>query len=216
MSLPLPSALHRRRIPWFRIAAIGGLLAVSLIALADRIALSRLTEQTRRNDANAQIGTLSARLIDLERLIAADRRHPKPASAAELTAMRRSLDAQITHLKEAQAAFARAGDVQALQARVTDIEARQEQDRVALTTVQATPRHASAIPRPLAPPFRVQGLELRGGEAFLSIAPIATNSLASIHLLHPGESERGWQLQRLDPHAALFRVNGTAQRVILP
>ncbi|GAJ29324.1 hypothetical protein [Acidomonas methanolica] len=216
MSLPLPSALHGRRIPWFRIAAIGWLLAVSLIALADRIALARLVEQTRRNDPNAQIGTLSARVIDLERLIAAERRQPKPASAAELTAMRRSLDVQIAHLKEAQAAFAHVGDVQALQARMTDIEARQEQDRVTLTTVQTTPRRTSAPPRPLAPPFRVGGIELRGGEPFLSIAPLATGSLASVRLLHPGESERGWQLQRLDPHAALFRVNGTAQRVILP
>ncbi|GBQ20229.1 hypothetical protein AA12717_0504 [Gluconacetobacter sacchari DSM 12717] len=216
MSLPQIFTLRGRRIPWLRIVAAGCLLAVSTIALTDHLTLSRLADQTRRNNPDVQLSVLVARMTDLERLADPDRHRPKPASQTELATARRLLEARITRLEEEQAAVVHTDDVRALQTRVTAIEAQREQERLALTTAPMVPRHASPPPRPLAPPFRVMGVELRGGERFLSFTPAMTASLASARLLHAGESERGWQLQALEPHAALFRVNGTAQRVALP
>ena len=71
----------------------------------------------------------------------------------------------------------------------------------------------SAIPKQ---PFRVLGVELRGGERWLSVRPKADGSLAATQFLREGEAIGDWRLLSIDAHAALFDVNGLRVRVALP
>ncbi len=64
--------------------------------------------------------------------------------------------------------------------------------------------------------FRILGVELRGGERFLSLFPRAGADSDDLRLLRPGETVGRWRLESLDADTAVFRVNGQTQRVQLP
>ncbi|MEN1398769.1 hypothetical protein [Pseudomonas aeruginosa] len=205
-----------RRTRWFKIAAGIWLLLISLIAVVNSVGLSRLTEQARRDTQETQIKALAEQVAELAQQAEAGKRQPKPVSQAEVAAARQTLETRLASLEQAQAAVAHASDLQALQDRVGAVETRQQELRSA-TPATLRPRVPVAVkPKVPTPPFRVVGLELRGGERFLSIAAPATNSLANVRLLREGDSDGGWQLQSIEAHAALFLVNGQPQRVALP
>ncbi|RMV36037.1 hypothetical protein ALP12_200384 [Pseudomonas savastanoi pv. phaseolicola] len=66
------------------------------------------------------------------------------------------------------------------------------------------------------PPFSVVGVEYRGGERFLSVAPPGSTQLSQLNLVRPGDMVAGsnWQLNSLDDSRALFSINGSTR--ILP
>ncbi|WP_122256929.1 MULTISPECIES: hypothetical protein, partial [Pseudomonas syringae group] len=66
------------------------------------------------------------------------------------------------------------------------------------------------------PPFSVVGVEYRGGERFLSVAPPGSTQLSQLNLIRPGDMVAGsnWQLNSLDDSRALFSINGSTR--ILP
>ncbi|KPB74294.1 hypothetical protein ACKUFS_03845 [Pseudomonas cannabina] len=66
------------------------------------------------------------------------------------------------------------------------------------------------------PPFSVVGVEYRGGERFLSVAPPGSTQLSQLNLIRPGDMVAGsnWQLYSLDDSRALFSINGSTR--ILP
>lgn len=67
------------------------------------------------------------------------------------------------------------------------------------------------------PPFDVIGLEHRGGQAFLAIAPIGSNQLSQIQLVRPGDGVSGtnWKLRSVDSTSASFDVAGVSQTIAL-
>ena len=67
------------------------------------------------------------------------------------------------------------------------------------------------------PPFDVVGLEYRGGQEFLAVAPIGSNQLSQIQLLRPGDGVSGtsWRLRSVDSASASFDVAGVSQTVAL-
>lgn len=205
-----------RRSRWFKIAAGIWLLFISLIAIVNSVGLSRLTEQARSDTQEAQIKVLASQVAELAQQAGAGRHQAKPASQAELAAARQALETRLTSLEQAQADVAHASDLQALQGRVGAVEARQQALRS--TAPAALRPRVPVVAKPKVPeaPFRIVGLELRGGERFLSIAAPATTSLANVRLLREGDSDSGWQLQSIEGRAALFLVNGQPQRVALP
>ncbi|MBY4674876.1 hypothetical protein K6W12_30065 [Burkholderia multivorans] len=205
-----------RRARWLKIAAVVWLLLVSTIAIINSVGLSRLTEQAHRSEQEAQFKALNARVADLAQQIDASRHQPKPASQADFLAARQALEERLAQIEQAQTSAAHVDDVQALQARVATVEARQQQAHSAPAVAHTGRQHVVPKPKAPEPPFRVVGIEVRGGERFLSIAPLDTTSLATIRLLREGDSDSGWQLQSIDARAALFLVNGQTQRVVLP
>ncbi|RMV85183.1 Methyl-accepting chemotaxis protein, partial [Pseudomonas amygdali pv. sesami] len=66
------------------------------------------------------------------------------------------------------------------------------------------------------PPFSIMGVEYRGGERFLSVAPPGSTQLSQLNLIRPGDMVAGsnWQLNSLDDSRALFSINGSTR--ILP
>src|SRR5690606_19322672 len=58
------------------------------------------------------------------------------------------------------------------------------------------------------PSFTALGLETRGGERFLTVAPAESRSLRQVRLLRVGEQFGAWRLHRLDAGSAVFRVPG--------
>ncbi|GMV68588.1 MAG: hypothetical protein AMXMBFR76_10270 [Pseudomonadota bacterium] len=200
---------------WFKISAAFWLLLISAVALINSVGLSRLADRTQGSAQDAQVKALGLRVADLERQADADRRRPAPISQAYFANARQALDERMTRLEAAEETSALAVDLQTLQARVNGIETRLEKTRQVASA--ARPRAPVATkPKMPEPPFRVLGVELRGGERFLSITSTASTSLAGARLLREGDAEGGWQLQAIEAQAGVFHVNGQTVRVAVP
>ena len=68
-------------------------------------------------------------------------------------------------------------------------------------------------PAPQPPPFTVIGIEYRGGERFLSVAPPGSTQLNQINLIRPGDGVTGtaWKLKSMDGRLAHFEVAGLSR-----
>lgn len=84
--------------------------------------------------------------------------------------------------------------------------------------VKAFPKPRSTPTQPvvkLNPPFQVIGVEDRGGERFLSIAPAGSTRLDQIMLIRPGDTRYDWELRSLGSTTAEFQVHGSTQVLTL-
>lgn len=74
---------------------------------------------------------------------------------------------------------------------------------------------STSVVTPKSPPFTVIGIEYRGGERFLSVAPPGSTQLNQIYLIRPGDAVAGtdWRLNTLDGRSARFDVAGKPQTV---
>ena len=68
-------------------------------------------------------------------------------------------------------------------------------------------------PAPQPPPFTVIGIEYRGGERFLSVAPPGSTQLSQINMIRPGDGVTGtsWKLKSMDGRLAHFEVAGLSR-----
>ena len=214
MNIPQRPTEGADRARWLKIAAAAWLLLVSVLAVVNSVGLSRLSEQSQASAQDAHVQALNTRVAELEQQSAASKSQPKPVTQPDFEAARKALDERLSQVEQAQTADNRAGDLQALQARMGDIEARLKK---AATPAAAPRRTAEAVkPKAPEPPFSVAGLELRGGERFLSIAAPGVAAVRELRLLREGDAIGAWQLQVIEAHAAVFRVDGQTQRIVLP
>lgn len=65
----------------------------------------------------------------------------------------------------------------------------------------------------LQPPFQIIGVESRGSQRFLAIAPLGNIRLDDIQFIRPGDIQQTWRFDALDESSAHFIVNGTEQIV---
>lgn len=213
-NIPAPSDREgRARWPW--IAAGVWLLLVSALTIVNSVGLSRLTKQSRASAQDAHVQALATRIDALEEQAEAVKRQPAPVTRGDLDATRQALDERLARVEQAHTADDRASEVQALQARVGAIEDRLK--RVAPTVAEAR-RRAAEPPKPKVPepPFNVVGLELRGGERFLSVAARGAASVRNVRLLREGDTLGAWHLQSIEAHAAVFRIDGHTLRIAIP
>lgn len=119
---------------------------------------------------------------------------------------------EIQELRDGLAARATAADLTALRARLEQVE----QQLLGLRTQPSPPpptpsatkpkKNTPLKPAPLSPPFSVLGVESRGGEGFLAVAPHNSRALMDVRLLHRGEQLGTWRLKVLEPNSAIFAV----------
>ncbi len=65
------------------------------------------------------------------------------------------------------------------------------------------------------PPFTLQGIETRGTIRFVVALPAGAHALSTVHLLQPGDSLNGWQLNAIRHGQAVFHVPGHGDRILL-
>ncbi|MBB0025213.1 MULTISPECIES: hypothetical protein [Burkholderiaceae] len=214
MTLPQLPDENVGRTRWLKIAAAVWLLLVSILAVVNSVGLSRLIEQSQASAQDAHVQALNTRVAELEQQAAVSKSQPKPVTEPDFEAARKALDERLALVEQARATDAHAGELQALQARVADIEARMK--RTAASS--AAPRRTAepAKPKVPEPPFNVVGVELRGGERFLSVAAPKPSSVLDVRLLREGDAVGAWRLLAIEARAAVFSVDGQTQRIALP
>jgi outer membrane murein-binding lipoprotein Lpp len=214
MNIPQMPSGHADRARWIKIAVAVWLLLVSALTIINSVGLSRLTEQSQTSAQDAQVQALANRIAELEQQVGAVKHQPKPVAQADFDATRQALDERLARVEQARNTDDYASEVQTLQARVGAIE-----ERLNRATAEAVvPRRTAEPPKPKVPvpPFKVVGLELRGGERFLSVLAPGAATVRDVRLLHAGDTVGAWQLQSIEAQAAVFRVDGQVVRVAVP
>lgn len=144
---------------------------------------------------------------------------------AALTRQFETLKAQVSALQAddgtSQELLALKAQFETLQAGIEALEKRVSSISVRRTAPQAQPvskpSQKKTAPKPvvMTPPFDVVGIEVRGGERFLSIAPAGSTRLDQIALIRPGDVRQSWRLEKIGQSTAEFLVSGTQQVVFI-
>ena len=210
-----PQARTRHR----RLLVVAWLTLISAGVLIDHVALSHLSQKTRSTAQNSDIESLRAALSTIEQQVALIKHQPSGISQSDFVALRQTQDERLGKLEQALGGSAHENDLIALQTRLAQLETGLAQNRRTPPPSSAQNHHRAMPPAQTAviePPFTPVGIEQRGGETFLSIAPAGIRSLAQVRVLHTGESEGNWRLETLDGKTATFRVNGRLQPITVP
>lgn len=170
----------------------------------------RQTLDTLQRDANALKDAqekLQYALKDLKQMV-----NTGEQQANTLDPMLDQWAQEIQELRDGLAARATVADLTALRARLEQVE----QQLLDLKSQPSPPppslsaikpkKTARPKPAPLSPPFSVLGVESRGSERFLAVAPPDSRSLMDVRLLHSGEQFGAWHLKVLEPNSAIFAV----------
>jgi hypothetical protein len=195
------------------------LILVGAGVVIDHVSLSHLTHKTEGSARSSEVEALQDKLAIVEEQLAVLKRQPAEVSQADFSVASQAVDERLDKIGQALKSSVRANDLLPLQTRLEQVEARLEKARQTSLPTSVLAHHRApeaAQPPVVAPPFAILGTELRGGEAFLSIALAGTQSLTGLRVLHAGESQDGWRLEALDGKTATFRVDGQVHQLTVP
>ena len=201
-----------RRLSTARIVALAWFALLSLFLVIDHVALTHVAHDVKINANDAQIASAQEKLADLERRLADIEQKPASMSQSAFATVRKTLEDRLTHVDQTASGNARTDDLTPLANRLSAVETRLVKLRPSANVSATAPMASSA----LEPPFSVLGIELRGGERVLAIAPLGSRVLAQARLLRVGDTEDHWHLDTLTATAAQFRVDGRSQRIEVP
>jgi hypothetical protein len=205
--------------------AVAGIAALTLVLFGIVLGnvharFVRVERSTHSNEQPAELAQLSSRYASLARDVQDLKTAPRADSEASIATLKADWEPRLSMLENGALTLATAQEVAQLAERIETLETRLSRV-LRKPTSAAAPNTASStavasLPAKLDPPFVPLGIELRGGERFLSILPANASSITKARVLRPGDREEGWILERLDRDAAQFRVDGQLQRLSVP
>ncbi|MGV4658945.1 hypothetical protein [Burkholderia pseudomallei] len=189
--------------------AASSAVAIATLVIVDHLRLVHLARTSPSYASHTDVHALQQRLDAFDDALTRLQHAPANVTQATFDATRQTFDVRLGKLEQLSTTTATTDAVNALDARVHQLETHQ-----ATSAQAATSRHHHiSPPTPRLPPFAILGEEQRGGQTFLTIAPPHWHALGDVHLLQPGDSEDDWQLDALDGYTATFRVDGRIQRL---
>ncbi|VFR34537.1 Methyl-accepting chemotaxis protein [plant metagenome] len=197
-------------------ATIIWVLLISTGTVVNHVALSNLATEAGGSAQSTQVAALEARLAELGQQLEAPRQQPDMLTTTQFETERQAIEQRVSRIEQALSERLTAESLTPLHIRIEQLEARlAKAAQVAPAPTRTRKNHASR-PKAAVPPFKVVGLEMRGGERFLSIQPAGGASSPPTSVLRPGESEAGWRLESIEDRTAVFQNNGQVLRVVAP
>lgn len=194
------------------------ILSRTVNGAAEKVSIDAL--QNRVSAIDDRLDTLSGKpLVTMEDFRVSQQALSSRIDAAQTTAQQaHEAAAEVTR------SSATAGDLLMLKADLESLDGKlQKMSRpqaqatapvLKASTSKPKPAPVKAAPIPQTPPpFQMVGLEYRGGERFLSVAPTGSTRLSQIYLIRPGEVVSGstWRLKAVDERTATFDAGGTTR-----
>lgn len=206
---------HRRRQPTLlAVAGVAWLAFISALVLINYVALSN---SDNSSVVDERLLLLEVRLDAVTERLAQDRRQPVGVPLARYDNDRHALEQRLAAIEHALGERLLASELGALQARLDVLEARPLPRAASVSTPRPRTRAVTSTrTAPAEPDFRVLGIELRGGERFVSILPGETGALPQARLLLIGEEEGGWRLDDIEASSATFRKAGAVHHLPIP
>lgn len=193
--------------------AASSAVAIATLVIVDHLRLAHLARTSPSYASHTDVHALRQRLDAFNDALTRLQHAPASVTQATFEATRQALDTRLGKLEQLSTATATSDAVNALDARVHQLETHQAPSAQAASKAATSRHHHVLSPTPRLPPFAILGEEQRGGQTFLTIAPPHWHALGDVHLLQPGDSEDDWQLDALDGYTATFRVEGRIQRL---
>lgn len=187
--------------------------AIATLVIVDHRRLAHLARTSPSYASHTDVRVLQQRLDGFDLALTRLQHAPANVTQATFDATRQTVDARLSKLEQLSTTTATTDAVNALDARVHQLETHQAASAQAASKAATSRHHPVALPVPRMPPFAILGEEQRGGQTFLTIAPPHWHALGDVHLLQPGDSEGDWQLETLDGDTATFRVDGRIQHL---
>lgn len=208
------------------LAAMAGLLGYQQYQLIQlRSGVDSAAEKTSLKAILARLNRVDERLdaVDGQHLVSnEDFRSGQQALSNRIDAAQAFAKDAVENLAQTTAS---AGDLLVLKATVETLDGsvrtlQEKQAKAPPLIVPAPKRPIPAKPKPKPkpmepPPFSILGVEYRGGERFLSVAPPGSTQLSQIYLIRQGDAVAGtnWRLTDLDDGTAHFDVAGASRSV---
>lgn len=205
-----PLEMIRSRPAWV-VPALAALVIAGALIYQQR-ALDQLADVVQRSSSANRLQVLDERISALEQSLAAVQKQPRAASLAQLTEMQKALEQRFSTLDSRLTERALVSELQAVQDSVTALKA-SVQKLEALKPAPHIVTRPAIRPALKAPPFTIQGIEVRGGQSFLAISPLDQPAPENVQLLRVGDGYQGWRLEALEPNAAVFRVSDQNRRL---
>lgn len=205
------------------IVVVAWLTLVSALAIVDHVRLSRSPNTHAPIVQSSQVAELERHVAALQATIFTIRRQPVPVAAAHYEATERAQDARLARIESSLADVVHAADIAPLGEQLTHLAAEVWRLRHPLPArpraiIHERAANPAGAPKPIEapPPFIVFGTELRGGEAFLTVAPRDAQSLSQVRVLRLGEADGSWTLEAIDGRTAVFVTPDRVVRVPIP
>lgn len=202
-----------------RIVVLVWLVVLTVAVAVFGANIARLQQSPQTRAIETAMDTLQARITVLETFKSESERKPAGLPRTEFRSLREGWDQRLNLLEQTQQTKASGSDLEALRERLDALEhsvktAVSRQKPVArkpCTSSMVQRRTTSALPD-----FTLRGIELRGGERFLALAPNGSTALNQVQLLAVGEAQGRWQLQAIEGRSALFLVDQQMRRLTVP
>ncbi|MBF8791575.1 methyl-accepting chemotaxis protein [Pseudomonas monteilii] len=213
----------------------GGMLILGAIIAFQQYQLSTLSRTVNGAAAKVSIDALQSRVSAIDDRLDTvsgkplvtmeDFRISQQALSSRIDAVRVTANQAHEAAAEVTRSSATAGDLLVLKADLESLDGKLQkmgkpQAQAAApapkTVSKPKPKPATVKSPPIPqapPPFQMVGLEYRGGERFLSVAPTGSTRLSQIYLIRPGEVVSGstWRLKAVDERTATFDAGGTTR-----
>jgi septum formation inhibitor MinC len=201
------SAFRARLLRW---STPFWLTLTSVVLATHQASLSRLEGSVQEQADAVKLQLLEDRLIELERSNFDTSQNQTTVTQTQLKQTTDALSRRIEDMHTAIAGAAAMADLQTLQDQLQQLESKHQTATPPPVPSKLKPRKAS---KPTEPSFQIIGRELRGGERFLAINPLGSQSLEQSRIMRIGETYSGWRLQSFDAQTAEFVVDGELRRL---
>ena len=175
-------------------------------------------------DQNLQIQSIEARVSGLSELIQSNFNSENDPFIvqSQLTNMQQELRERIALLGEQLSGFAPKTELatikeqlQQQQALISELQTVKEKQTTLSTTIQ--PKSQAVKKKSVSTlPFRIIGVELRGGQQLLTILPMREQAINSVVLLAVGQSFANWKLESIEGRTATFKSGNQTHRLRIP
>jgi hypothetical protein len=188
------------------------LTLTSVVLATHQASLSRLEGSIQEQADSVTLQLFEERLIELERSNFDTSQNQTRVTQTQLNQTTDALSRRIDVMHAAITGAAAMADLQTLQDQLRQLESKHQTTTPSPATskLKLKPRKVS---KPAEPSFQIIGRELRGGERFLSINPLGSQSLEQSRIMRIGETYAGWRLQGFDAQTAEFVVDGELRRL---
>lgn len=205
-----------RKVRLLSVSGGVGVLLIGAVLVSHQVALTALSDAANSDTQILQLQTLEERFTAFEALRASEQQRPAPAKQADFVAFQRTIGEQLSALESALAGRATANDLQTARDQLRELKDAMKAIQAASAEPKPSRRPSAKPPTLVAPPFQILGLESRGGERFLAVAPLDVPSLEYAQLLRAGDSFGDWQLDAIERQEAVFRINSQSRRLAVP
>lgn len=222
MNFSSPQHQIHFRLRGRHVAAYAGFLLLGIMTIANSVGLAHLNQPSHSAAYETPTRILDAQVADLKQQVDLLNSQPPSVTQSDFDTAYKSMQEKLANLELLQTQFqsntVHTADFQAIENRIATIEKNIAAVRHNSASINAKQRRAHVTKEAVEPepPFKFFAIELRGNKRFVSIAPLDMSSPNQIRLLREGENEGEWRLEKLEDHAAVFRVNGRLQRLAIP